>query len=169
MSDDLGRFILDSKILGGKAVIKGTRIPVHLILNLLASGISEDDVLNEYPKLKREDIRASLAYASKILRELEVFPLEYWNLNFRTLWAHSVPSPDLSFSYVKICKIGSQEIYFFSDCTLELVSGAKFNLRTLIVKYGAEDLAIVLRTRLETFSCTVFELFHDESRQISRA
>ena len=77
MSDDLARITLDSKILGGKAVVKGTRIPVFLILDLLASGISEDDVLNEYPKLKREDIRASLAYASKILRELEVFPLEY--------------------------------------------------------------------------------------------
>ncbi|MCL4519043.1 MAG: DUF433 domain-containing protein [Thaumarchaeota archaeon] len=76
MSDDLARVVLDTEILGGKPVIKGTRIPVHLILELLASGMTEEEILGEYPTLKREDIRASLAYASKILREEEIIPIE---------------------------------------------------------------------------------------------
>jgi len=76
MVDGLKRIRLNTKIMGGKPVIKGTRIPVYLILELLASGMSEQDVMKEYPTLKREDVRASLAYASKILREEEIIPIE---------------------------------------------------------------------------------------------
>ena len=46
----------------GKPVIRGTRIPVELIVRMLAQGISEDDILKEYPRLRTEDIRAALAY-----------------------------------------------------------------------------------------------------------
>lgn len=75
MDEHLERIILDAKILGGKPIVKGTRIPVYLILELLASGMSEEDVIKEYPLLKREDIKASLAYASKIVREEEIIPI----------------------------------------------------------------------------------------------
>ena len=72
--EDLERISLNREILGGKPIVRGTRIPVYLILELLSSGMSEEDVLREYPTLKREDIRACLAYASKFLREEEIIP-----------------------------------------------------------------------------------------------
>jgi uncharacterized protein (DUF433 family) len=65
---------LDPKILRGKPVIKGTRIPVHLVVELMASGMSVTEVLNEYPTLTREDVRAALKYASSVVRQEEVIP-----------------------------------------------------------------------------------------------
>ena len=70
----MDRIKIGKEILGGKPVVKGTRIPVYLILELLASGMSEEDIMKEYPTLKREDIRACLSYASKIVREERSFP-----------------------------------------------------------------------------------------------
>ena len=61
----MDRIVVDREVLGGKPVIKGTRIPVYLILELLGSGLTESEVLNQYPTLKIEDIRAALLYASK--------------------------------------------------------------------------------------------------------
>jgi uncharacterized protein (DUF433 family) len=72
----INRIVLDSKILGGKPVIKGTRIAVYLIVELLASGMTEENLLQEYPNLRGGDIRAALEYASRILREEEVIPME---------------------------------------------------------------------------------------------
>ncbi len=60
--------ISDSGILGGEAVIKGTRIPVSLILGHLASGMSIDELVYEYD-LRKEDIYAALAYAAKRIEE----------------------------------------------------------------------------------------------------
>jgi uncharacterized protein (DUF433 family) len=74
-NDELQRITLNKDVLAGKPVIKGTRIPVYLILELLASGMNQEEVLNEYPSLTSEDIRACLAYASKIVREEEIIPL----------------------------------------------------------------------------------------------
>jgi len=54
---------------GGKPVIRGTRIPVYFILELLANGWSVDDILREYPHLTREDVLAAIRYAAKVLRE----------------------------------------------------------------------------------------------------
>lgn len=76
MRSKLDRIVLDPKILGGKPVIKGTRIAIYLIVELLASGMTEENLLNEYPTLRKDDIRAALEYASKILREEEVIPTE---------------------------------------------------------------------------------------------
>ena len=76
MRNKLNRIVLDSRILGGKPVIKGTRIAVYLIVELLASGMTEESLLQEYPNLRREDIRAALEYASRILREEEVIPMK---------------------------------------------------------------------------------------------
>ena len=67
---------MNPEVLSGKPVIKGTRIPVYLILELLAAGMSVDDVLEEYPELTREDVQAALEYASKILQHEVVVPLE---------------------------------------------------------------------------------------------
>lgn len=72
---DLQRIILDEDILAGKPIIKGTRIPVYLVLELLASGMRQEDIMKEYPSLKQEDINACLAYASKIVRKEEIIPI----------------------------------------------------------------------------------------------
>jgi uncharacterized protein (DUF433 family) len=71
-----GRIAIDPKVLRGKPVIKGTRIPVYLIVELMASGMSEAEILKEYPDLSRGDVRAALQYASKVLRQEEVIPIE---------------------------------------------------------------------------------------------
>ena len=69
------RVIVEPEIMHGKPVIKGTRIPVYIILNLLAGGLSEEEVLREYPDLTREDIHACLEYAAELAQE-EVGVLE---------------------------------------------------------------------------------------------
>jgi uncharacterized protein (DUF433 family) len=69
------RIIVDSKILAGKPIIKGTRISVELILDLLANGWTVETILENYPHLKREDITAVLRYATEILKEERVYPL----------------------------------------------------------------------------------------------
>ena len=63
------RVVVDPRVLGGKPVIRGTRIPVYLILELLANGWSVDDILREYPHLTREDVLAAIRYAARVLRE----------------------------------------------------------------------------------------------------
>ena len=55
---------------GGKPCIRGLRITVYDILDYLASGMSEDEILNDFPDLRREDIRASLAFAADRERRL---------------------------------------------------------------------------------------------------
>ena len=71
----LRRISVNPKVMVGKPVIRGTRIPVELIVKMLAHGISEDEILKEYPRLKADDIKASLAYASVVLSNEEVYPL----------------------------------------------------------------------------------------------
>lgn len=70
----LRRISIDPNVCFGKACIRGTRIWVGLIVENLASGISEDEILQAYPSLKREDIRAALAYAAELTRE-RVIPI----------------------------------------------------------------------------------------------
>ncbi|MGQ4892968.1 MAG: DUF433 domain-containing protein [Candidatus Njordarchaeia archaeon] len=57
------RIEIDPKKLGGKPVIRGTRIPVTLILELLAAGMSVNEIMKEYPNLSEEDIKAAILYA----------------------------------------------------------------------------------------------------------
>ena len=76
MPDLLKRIVVNPKVMAGKPVIRGTRIPVYLILELLASGMTEDEVIREYPSLTRVDLKAALAYASKIVREEQVIPIQ---------------------------------------------------------------------------------------------
>ncbi len=70
------RIIIDPKILVGKPVIKGTRLAVEFIVGLLAEGWSEQDILDNYPGLTREDIRACLSYACSVLQSEKVYPLQ---------------------------------------------------------------------------------------------
>ncbi len=71
----LDRIAINPKIMTGKPVIRGTRIPVRLVLKMLAQGMSEDEIIDEYPGLSKVDLKAALAYASLVLENEEVFPL----------------------------------------------------------------------------------------------
>lgn len=71
----LDRIRQDPKVLAGKPVIAGTRIAVDFILKLLAQGLSREDILAEYPRLKPQDVQAALLYAEKVLEREAVFPL----------------------------------------------------------------------------------------------
>ena len=71
----LGRIRTDPRVLCGKPVIAGTRIAVDFIVKLLAQGMSREEILDEYPRLKAEDIQAALLYAEKVLEQEAVFPL----------------------------------------------------------------------------------------------
>jgi len=55
----------------GKPIIKGTRVAVEFILELLANGWTVEDILRNYPQLKREDVTAALKYATEVLKEEE--------------------------------------------------------------------------------------------------
>jgi uncharacterized protein (DUF433 family) len=68
------RIATDPAVLVGKPVIWGTRLAVVFILDLLAQGWSEDDILRNYPGVEREDIRACLAYASASLDAERAYP-----------------------------------------------------------------------------------------------
>jgi len=69
------RIVVDPEILAGKPVIRGTRLAVEFILELLAAGQSEVEVLTNYPGLKREDILACLACASYLVHEYKGYPI----------------------------------------------------------------------------------------------
>ena len=71
----LERIVLDQKIMVGKPVIRGTRLTVDFILNLLAHGTTEDDILNEYKGLEIEDIQACFLFATKFLKNTDFMPL----------------------------------------------------------------------------------------------
>lgn len=69
------RIVIDPDILVGKPVIKGTRIAVEFVIELMAQGWSEEDILHNYPKLSSDDIHACLNYASKILQSEKIYPI----------------------------------------------------------------------------------------------
>jgi uncharacterized protein (DUF433 family) len=63
------RITFDSAIMGGRACIRGMRIPVSVIVGQLAHGASVDEVLQGYPDLEREDVQQALAYAAWLAQE----------------------------------------------------------------------------------------------------
>ena len=69
------RVTLDPKVLTGKPVIKGTRLAVEFVVDLLAQGWTETEIVDNYPGVTRDDIRACLQYASEVLKSERVFPL----------------------------------------------------------------------------------------------
>ena len=70
-----GRIIIDPGILCGKPVVKGTRLAVEFIVDLLAQGWTAADILQNYPGITQEDILACLAYASAVLHAEKVYPI----------------------------------------------------------------------------------------------
>jgi len=68
----IDRIELDPRVCNGKPVIKGTRIPVAVILEEIAEGASWDDLLAGYPELNKEDIQAALLYAKALIDHTEV-------------------------------------------------------------------------------------------------
>jgi len=66
------RIELDPRVCNGKPVIKGTRIPVSVILEQVAEGLSWDQLLKDYPELQREDIQAALTYARESIDNTEI-------------------------------------------------------------------------------------------------
>ncbi len=71
----LERIVMNPKVMGGKPVIKGTRLTVQYILGLLAQGITVKEILDEYEGLTEEDILACLAFAAEVLEDTEFVPL----------------------------------------------------------------------------------------------
>lgn len=69
------RITVNPEILAGKPIIKGTRISVEHVLDLLANGWTTEAILENYSQLKRKDITAVLKYAAQILKEEKVYPL----------------------------------------------------------------------------------------------
>ncbi len=70
-----GRIVIDPEILCGKPIVKGTRLAVEFLVDLLAQGWTEAEILKNYPGITREDILACLAYASAVLRAEKVYPV----------------------------------------------------------------------------------------------
>jgi uncharacterized protein (DUF433 family) len=71
----LERIVVDPEVLTGKPVIRGTRLAVEFILELLAAGQSQNELLANYPGLTREDILACLSYASYLAHEYKAYPI----------------------------------------------------------------------------------------------
>jgi uncharacterized protein (DUF433 family) len=69
MDNLLRRISVDPQVCAGKPCIRGTRIWVSLLLDFLASGSSMEEILEQYPQLKREDLLAAIAYGSEMSRE----------------------------------------------------------------------------------------------------
>jgi uncharacterized protein (DUF433 family) len=69
MANPLDRISIDPEVCGGKPCIKGTRIWVSFVLDLLADGWSEAALLTEYPQLTHDDILAAIAYGAEAARE----------------------------------------------------------------------------------------------------
>ena len=70
------RIIVDPRILVGKPIIKGTRLAVEFIVDLLAQGWTESEILRNYPGITHDDITACLKYATSILKAEKIYPFE---------------------------------------------------------------------------------------------
>jgi len=69
----LRRIVTDPKIMLGKPVIKGTRLPVEIVVEKIANGATIDDLRKDYPFLREDDIRAALLYAAKRIANEEIY------------------------------------------------------------------------------------------------
>ena len=68
MDNLLGRITINPEVCHGKPTIRDMRYPVEMILDLLASGMTFQEIINDYPAIETDDIKACLAYASKLTR-----------------------------------------------------------------------------------------------------
>ena len=69
------RIVIDPAVLVGKPVLKGTRLAVEFVLDLLANGWTYDQIRDNYPGVTDHDVRACLAYAKEVLQQERVFPV----------------------------------------------------------------------------------------------
>ena len=68
----MNRITYNQNIFGGKPIIKGTRISVEFVLELLASGMTLEEIVKEYPRLKKEDVLAAINYAAITIKREEL-------------------------------------------------------------------------------------------------
>ncbi len=73
------RITINPNVMVGKPVIRGTRIPVGLILKMLGQGIATEEILSEYPQLEKSDIEAAIMYAARMIEHENVFPIPLRN------------------------------------------------------------------------------------------
>jgi uncharacterized protein (DUF433 family) len=69
------RIVVDPEVLPGKPVLRGTRLAVEFVLELLAAGQTEEELQGNYPGLAREDILACLSYASYLVHDYKAYPI----------------------------------------------------------------------------------------------
>lgn len=74
--DLLNRITINSDVMVGKPTIRGLRITVEQILKALAGGLTVEELLEDYPELEKEDIYASILYASELVNEEQVFTVK---------------------------------------------------------------------------------------------
>jgi uncharacterized protein (DUF433 family) len=67
--DLLARVTVDPRVCAGKPCIRGTRIYIAIILDALAEGLTSEEIIDHYPCLTKDDIRAAMAYAAELARE----------------------------------------------------------------------------------------------------
>lgn len=72
MNELLGRIELNPRVCNGKPVVRGTRLPVHVLVEQIAAGQSWEELLAGYPGLQREDIQAALYYASTAIERTDI-------------------------------------------------------------------------------------------------
>ena len=65
----LDRITIEPDKMGGKPCVRGMRVPVSLVLNLVASGMTDDEIIEAYPYLEQEDVRQCLLYAAALVRD----------------------------------------------------------------------------------------------------
>jgi len=73
--DLLNRIVVNPNVMVGKPVIRGTRVPVELLVRMVSQGIPDAEILREYPRLEPEDIRAAVAYAADVVAGEDVFSI----------------------------------------------------------------------------------------------
>lgn len=71
----LKRIVINPKIMVGKPIIKGTRIPVDVLVRQIAQGMTKKEILEDYPQLKEEDIKAALLYCAEVVEGEAVLPV----------------------------------------------------------------------------------------------
>lgn len=73
--EQLKRIEINPAILTGKPIIRGTRIPVELIIKLVAQRWTDEQIIKEYPMINKDDIQEALNYAQMLVRDEEVYPI----------------------------------------------------------------------------------------------
>ena len=75
MENLIDRITLDPDVCHGKPCIRGMRYPVEMLLDLLSSGMSKEEILADYPSLEAEDVQACLLYASRLMKVKSILRL----------------------------------------------------------------------------------------------